>query len=255
MSVDFARDDERPHVGTLTVDFDRLNLVRTDRIETVADAVRSVPADVSVLVLRGGADGLTAGLDLDWAKDRTAHEGYALLASLYELIEAVRELDAVTVCDCRGYALGAGFELALACDFRVATEEAALGLPEVNVGLPTVIQGGLLLRLVGLATAKELIYLGRTVSGERAAELDLVHAVAPESDYDGAVAGLVDELAAKSPLVLSWQKRVFREWRSVGLESGMASSVGLGAQCFGTHDQREAMAAFLESRDPAFEGR
>lgn len=80
---------------------------------------------------------------------------------------AVRDLDAVTVCGCDEYALGAGLELAMACDFRVARVDAALGLPEVDVGLVTGIQGGLLIRFVGLQAARELVYTGEPESGTR----------------------------------------------------------------------------------------
>lgn len=252
MTVDFDRDADRPHVGRLRLDFGSLNLLRTSRLETFDDALADVPPAVSVVTIAGAGDGLTAGLDLDWAKDRSPREGRALLSTLYDAIESVRDLDAVTVCCTGAYALGAGFEFAMACDFRVATAEAVLGLPEVTVGLPTVVQGGLLTRYVGLQTAKELIYLGETVTGDRAADLGLVNESAPAEAYPEAVADLVDRLASKSPMVLAQQKRVFREWRSRGLESGMARSVGPGAACFGTEDQREAMGAFLAGRDPEF---
>ena len=255
MNVDLHHEEERPHVAHLRIDFGSLNLVTTERLRDLDAAVRSVPEDVSVLSIAPEGEGLSAGLDLEWARERTPHEGWELLSTLYRAIQAVRDVDAVTVCGLGEYAIGAGFELAMACDFRIASPEASLGLPEVDVGLPTVIQGGLLLRLVGLQRAKELIYLGETVSGERARELGLVNEAASGEAYEGAIEGTVDALAEKSPLVLAWQKRVFRAWRSPGLESGMERSVGMGAQCFGTHDQREAMSAFLEDRQPSFERR
>jgi len=105
-----------------------------------------------------------------------------MLTNLYELMQGVRNLDAVTVCRCGEYALGGGLELAMSCDFRVATEDAALGLPEIDAGLVTGIQGGLLVRLVGLQAAKEIVYTGEPVSGLDAEELGLVNrAVAPDA--------------------------------------------------------------------------
>lgn len=258
MSVTLTRESERPHVAHLRFDFNDLNLLSVGEAESLREEVRSVPEEIAVLTI-GAEDGddhrargLSAGLDLEWAHTLDAHEGQDLLAAFYGMIEAVRNLDAVVVCRCGSYTLGVGFELAMACEFRLATEDASLGLPEVNVGLPTVIHGGLLTRLVGLGTANELIYAGRTLSGEEARDLDLVNrAVAPE-EYEEATADLVSELAEKSPKALRSQKRVMRRFRSVGLERGMEASVGDIGRVFGTDEQREAMEAFLEDRSPEF---
>jgi enoyl-CoA hydratase len=266
MSVERTRDPERPHVAHVRLDVGDLNLFTAETASSFRRAVESTPEAVSVLTVAAeghdevGADGdaprgLSAGLDLEWAKELTPHEGQALLEAFYDAIEALRETDAVAVCGCGDYTLGVGFELALACEFRVATEDAVLGLPEVDVGLPTVIHGGLLLRLVGEGVANELIYTGEPVSGARAAELGLATRAVDAAAYGDAFDDLVGTLAGKSPLTLRLQKRVMRRLRSNGLESGMAASVGDAGRAFGSHDQREAMAAFLEDREPSFEGR
>jgi enoyl-CoA hydratase len=258
MSVTFERDEDRPHVGHLRLSVGDLNLLSVEAMADLADAAGRVPDDVAVLTVAADpleeTEGLTAGLDLSEAREFDAHEGLAMFEVLYGAIEAVRDVDAVTVCGCGAYTFGAGLELAMACDFRIAPADASLGLPEVDVGLPTVIHGGLLLRLVGETAAKELIYTGEPVSGERAAALGLVTDAVPEAEYADAVRERVDQLAGKSPLVLGRQKQVFRLWRSVGLERGMQASLWPGALSFGTHDQQEAMAAFFEDRDPSFEG-
>jgi len=182
-------------------------------------------------------------------------EAREFLRSLRGMIRTVRDADAVTLCGCGGYALGAGLELAMACDFRVATADAALGLPEIDVGLVTGIQGGLLIRLVGPQAAKELVYTGDPLSGAEATELGLVNRAPPADEYEAAIDDYVDTLAAKSPHVLREQKRVFRAWRSAGIERGTDHSLESIAACFDTHDQQEAMGAFLEDREPTFEGR
>lgn len=169
------------------------------------------------------------------------------------MIEAVRDIGSVVICGCGAYSLGAGLELAMACEFRVATAEARVGLPEVNVGLPTVIHGGLLTRLVGYGTATELIYTGETIPGTRAAELGLLNRAVPPENYGEALEGLVSSVASKGSNVLKTQKRVLRRYRSVGLERGMEASIGDMGRVFGTDEQREAMDAFLEGREPDFE--
>ncbi|WP_254763697.1 enoyl-CoA hydratase/isomerase family protein [Natrinema marinum] len=262
MAVTLSQESERPHVAHLRLDYNDLNLLTVDEADSVRETVASVPDEVSVLTIaadRTGASGdeirgLSAGLNLEWAQSLSAHEGHDLLRAFYEMIEAVRDLDAVVVCSCGAYTLGAAFELAIACEFRVATADARLGLPEVTVGLPTVIHGGLLLRLAGTQTAAELVYTGKTLSGAEAAERRLVNRAVAPAEYDDALDDLVDSLAAKSPQILRTQKRVLRRFRSLGLERGMEASIGDIGRTFGTPDQREAMAAFLDDREPEFDG-
>lgn len=256
MSVDIERDEEHDHVAHATFDgAGDLNLFSPDAVAGLRDAMYEVPGDVSVLTLRGKGDGFTGGLDLRAARDFSTKEAREFIQLLHETMQAVRNLDAVTVFGAGDYCLGAGLELAMSCDFRVATEESALGLPEIDVGLVTGIEGGLLIPLVGVQAAKKIIYTGDPVSGTEAAELGLVNAAVPVDDHDAAIEEYVETLAGKSPVVLQWQKQVFRAWRFNGLENGIEHSGEVIAHCFGLDDQTEAMDAFLEKREPEFEGR
>jgi enoyl-CoA hydratase len=252
MPVTLSRDPDREHVAHLELSAGDLNLLSPDLIAELRETAADLPGGVSVLTVSGDGDGLTGGLKLDEVREFSATEARDLLRDLRGAIRNVRDADPVTVCGCGGYALGAGLELAMACDFRVAEREAALGLPEIDVGLVTGIQGGLLIRLVGLQAAKELIYTGEPVSGAEAEELGLVNRAVAPGEHDAAVGQVVDTLAAKSPLVLRRQKEAFRAWRSVGVERGVDHTMELIAACFDTRDQSEAMAAFLEGREPTF---
>lgn len=255
----YLDDGERQHVAHIRIDFDDLNLVTTEWIEDLTTTARSVPEDVSIVTVGAppngtdGIRGVSAGMDLEEGLNISGPDAWMFVEKLYEAIAAVRDLDALTICSCGDVAIGAGFELALACDFRLATPDAQLGLPEINVGSPTVIMGGLLIRHVGLAKAKEMIYSGELISGSEALEYDLVTETAPPAEYESALADLVDRFADKSPAALQWQSYVFRYWRSVGLELGMKHSIGISATCFGTPEQQEAMQAFMEKRDPEFD--
>lgn len=260
MSVTITQEANRPHVAHLRIDVNDLNLLTVDEVEDISRTINEVPDEVAVLTIaanqseipEGDIRGLTAGLNLEWAKDLSPHEGQDLLRSIYELTQAVRDLEAVTICSCGDYTLGAGFELAMGCEFRIATANATLGLPETKVGLPTVIHGGLLIRLAGEQVANELIYTGTTVTGTQAKELAIVNRAVTSDDYGKVMDELVDNLAAKSPLVMKLQKRVMQRYRSQGLEAGIKASIADVARCFGTDDQHEAMTAFLEDRNPEF---
>jgi enoyl-CoA hydratase len=252
MEAWFDRNDEYPHVAHLRFDFGTLNLLTPSAIDALTAAVNDVPEYVSILIIRGVVDdpdtvgGLTGGLHLDTVKDYDTTEARELIGQLYRTMERIRNLNAVTICGCGEYALGAGLELEMSCDFRVATKDAALGLPEIDVGLVTGIQGGLLIRLVGLQVAKELVFTGETISGERAKALRLVNYAVTADEYEAMLTDLVETLAAKSPRILAWQTDMFRALRSNGVEAGMMSSRETIAMCFGTDDQRDAMEAFLE---------
>lgn len=257
-NVTVERDPERDHVAHLRVDVDEMNRITAPRLDAVRTRVEAVPDGVSVLTLAAAGElsearGLAAGLDLREAVEFSAADAHHLFETLHGTVEAIRELDAVTVCCCGAYTIGAGLELALAADFRVATAAAALGLPEVDVGLPTVLHGSLLPLFVGYGDAAELVFLGEPFSGTRAAEAGLVHEAPPKRDYAATVERYVDALAAKSPPVLRHQKRVVRTWRSNGLEAAAPASIGRGLACFAEPDREEAMRAFLEDREPTWE--
>jgi enoyl-CoA hydratase len=257
-SVTFDRESDRPHVGHLRIDVDDMNRLTAPRLAAIHDGVEAIPDDVSVVTVAAAGDlsdarGLAAGLDLTAAVEFSTEDARDLFETLHATAEAIRDLDAVTVCACGGYTIGAGLELAMAADFRVATAESALGLPEVDVGIPTVLYGSLLPLFVGYGDAAELVFLGDPFSGARAAEAGLVHDAPPESEYAATVSEYVDRLAEKSPPVLRYQKRVVRTWRSNGLEAAVDGSVAPGLACFGLPDREEAMRAFLENRDPVWE--
>lgn len=259
MAVTLTRRNDYEHAATLRIDAGELNFFGTDTIAAIREAIEDIPTDVSVLVIRGtdngGEGGLTAGIPLDDVKDISTTEARRVITELHEMMDIIRNLDAVTVCCCGEYALGAGLELAISCDFRIATDTAKLGLPEIDIGLVTGIQGGLLVRLVGLQKAKELVYTGDLISGTKAEDIGLVNNAVPPEDYELYIDSLVERLAEKSPLIVQMQTRVFRGLRSNGIESGVDASVETIAACFDTYDQTEAMVAFLESREPSFEGR
>jgi 2-oxoglutaroyl-CoA hydrolase len=156
----------------------------------------------------------------------------------------------------QGYAFGVGLELALACDFRLAAEDVELALPEVKLGMIPG-SGGTqrLVRLIGLARAKDAIMRGRRIGAEEALALGLVTQVVPVEELDAAVDRLIAELAELSPLALAMAKRVL----DLAEESPLHVGLHVEGLAYGllrsTHDFREGVEAFGEKRKPRFEGR
>jgi enoyl-CoA hydratase len=157
-----------------------------------------------------------------------------------------------TIAAVNGFALGGGCELALACDVRFASKAAKLGQPEVTIGIIPGWGGTQRLpRVVGIGRAKELIMTGRLVDAEEALRIGLVNAVFPPEELVEKTLELARDLAAKSPLVLAAAKQAMNRTLVGDLGAEAEAFAGL----FGSDDQREGMAAFIEKRPPAFTGR
>ena len=147
-----------------------------------------------------------------------------------------------------GPCLGAGFELALACDLRVAAAGALLGLPEVRVGIPSVIQAALLPLLVGPGRAAELLLTGEPVTAERARDWGLVNEVVPAERVGAAAEALAARVLACGPEAVRLQKGLIVRWRETDVVSAVRLGIDAFAAAYGTAEPREGMSAYLDKR-------
>ena len=171
-------------------------------------------------------------------------------------IELARDIPKPIIAMVRGLALGAGMELAMACDMIIASEEARFGQPEIKVGL---IPGGggtqVLPRLVGEKMAKELVFTGNIISADEALRIGLINRVVAKEKLQEAVERMVESLVKKSPIVMKFAKMSINKAFEMTLSSGLAYESDLCALCFGTEDLKEGARAFSEKRAPEFKGR
>jgi 2-oxoglutaroyl-CoA hydrolase len=209
--------------------------------------------DVRAIVLTGaGGQAFTAGGDIPGFLEREPEE----LSRLAWNVAAAERCPKPVIAKLRGYALGVGLELALACDFRIAAADAELGLPEVKLGMIPG-SGGTqrLARLIGLGRAKDMIMRGRRIDAAEALAIGLVTEVVAAAELDAAVERLVDELRALSPLSLAMAKRIL----NLAYEAPLATGLELEGLAYGllrsSHDFREGVEAFDQRRPPRFEGR
>jgi enoyl-CoA hydratase len=186
----------------------------------------------------------------------SALEGQAYSALGHEVFGRLEALDVPVVAAVNGAALGGGLELALACDFVVASDQARLGLPETTLGLIPGFGGTQRLALrIGLARARDLIYLGRVIEAGEALRLGLVDRVVAADALMAEAARFAAELAGRAPVALRQAKRLTRAAAQAAMASALAHEVDAFATTFASEDRSEGLRAFLEKRPPVWKGR
>ena len=170
--------------------------------------------------------------------------------------EKLASLPIPTLAAMEGYALGGGLELALACDLRLASSSAKLGLPEITLGIMPGAGGTVRLAcLVGPARAKEMIFMGRPVDAERALQWGLVNAVVPAEEFEAEVAKWTQRVLRQSRVAMTTAKAAVDGGLLLEPGAALARETLLWAGLFDSYDQKEGMRAFLEKRKPVFEDR
>jgi enoyl-CoA hydratase/carnithine racemase len=234
-----------------------LNAMSRGLISELRLALERAQSDpnVSIIVLSGAGGNFCAGDDLKEAEHQTAEDFLALILDLQRLTRLLQLGEKPTVAAMDGYAVGGGFELALACDFRVASTRAHMGCVEARVGM--VITGGtsvLLPHLVGQGVAREIILLADIFEAAIAQRLGLLHRLVEPERLDAEVQALTDKLLSRAPLSLRESKQLLNRPLEAALERAFQNEIEAIMRCFGTADGHEATVAFREKRSPVFQG-
>ena len=251
--IGLERDDA---VAVVTVDRqEALNALDPPTLAELRDRLAELAEDdgVRALVLTGaGERAFVAGADIKAMSEMDLGQAQAWGELGHETASLLETMPKPTIAAVNGFALGGGCELALACDVRYASATAKLGQPEVSIGIIPGWGGTQRLpRTVGIGLAKELIMTGRLVGADEALRIGLVNAVFPPDELLDKSLELAGSLAAKSPLVLAAAKQAMNRTLYGDLGAEAEAFAGL----FGSADQREGMAAFIEKRQPEFKGR
>lgn len=211
------------------------------------DAVRAV-------VFTGAGDrAFAAGADVARLTDYTAET--ALQSGMQKLFDDIEAFGKPTIAAVNGYALGGGCELAMACDIRIASQEAKFGLPECALAiLPGAGGTQRLTRLVGLGHAMDLILTGRIVSAQEALAMGLVTRVVAPAELRDAAVGIAEAVLAKGPLAVRMAKLVVRVGADVDQRTGLVLERLAQALLYDSADKREGVAAFFDKREPVFTG-
>jgi enoyl-CoA hydratase/carnithine racemase len=239
-------------VARVTLDRPPLNLFEPGMIAMLRETIQRAGADpqTRVIVLTGAGRAFQAGMDVNVLRGLDVASAKTMIGSLQAAIGAVHDAPVPVIARVNGAALGAGFELMLACDMRVAVPDAPLGLPEVQVGVPSVIEAALLAPAIGPARAAELLFTGDSVRAGDAADWGLVNRVVPAADLDVAVDRIVSRILAAAPGAIRLQKELVIRWRQTDLASAVRYGINAFATSYGTDEAREGAEAFLSKREP-----
>lgn len=255
--LDLALDDhdERGSVARIVVDNQaRLNVLNSELIRQLTAAINSLADNerLRVLILTGagsrafigGADiNEMAALDNPSAIEKSSARGF--ITRLHEACAALRQLPVPVIARIDGYCLGAGLEIAASCDLRVAADHSTFGMPEVRVGIPSVIEAALLPRLIGWGKAAELIYTGESISASEALACGLVERVVPRAALDKAVERWTQAILEGGPCALRLQKSLIREWERLPLDQAIDRGIESFVAAYETDEPRRLMQRFL----------
>jgi enoyl-CoA hydratase/carnithine racemase len=247
--------DDRDGVRTLTLNRpERRNAINPQLWIELADALRAAARDdLRVLVITGAGGAFCSGADISTPED--IHPRHKL-RRLTDVALALHELAIPTIAKVTGVAVGAGWNLALGCDFVVATPQSRFCQVFSKRGLSVDLGGSWLLpKLVGLQQAKRLVLLSETIGAEEAHSLGLVSWVKPDGQIDQFVADLATRLAAGPPVALAQSKALLNDGANATLREALANEARAQPGNFATADSIEAYAAFAQKREPAFTGR
>lgn len=230
-----------------------MNIEVFDGLAAAADEVAK-NEDVRVLVVAGEGRSFSSGIDTS-SFGTVSGDPTTMIARAQAGFRRIAALPIPTIASIRGHAIGAGLQLALACDIRVVTRDASLGLLEARYGLVPDLGGTQQLpRLVGPGRAKKMIWLAERVTGEEAGAIGLAEVVTEEATLDKTVDDLADGLAAAPPLAVREVKRLVTLAATAEVEAGMDEEAKAQHQMLTSNDFAEAISAFLEKRPPRYSG-
>ena len=236
-------------VARLIVDHPgKLNILNRALIAALAEKARSLAgvSDLRAVVLTGAGERAFIGgadiRDLAALEQDTAKE---FITALHHVCEALRLLPVPVIARINGYALGAGLEVAAACDLRIASQHSRFGMPEVRVGIPSVIEAALLPGLIGWGRTRRLLLTAETIDAPVAERWGLVDWCVPAAQLDAAVEELIDAILACGANAIRLQKTLIREWEDLPLSQAIERGIACLAESYASDEPKQLMGAFL----------
>ncbi|MEV0084805.1 enoyl-CoA hydratase-related protein [Saccharopolyspora sp. NPDC050642] len=240
--------DVQQRDNVLHVVFDRpekLNAMRREDIDAVPALIAGA-SDIRAIVFRGaGERAFSAGVDVrEFLSLTTPDSARDFISALRDMLASVRRAPVTTICAIDGYCIGGALELAVACDVRLVTTRSSFGLPEIKLGIPSVIDAGLLQQYVGLGHAKEMILTGDLYPATAPQLAGLCNRLVEPSGLEEVLETFLAKVTCHTTTVLASQKRLFETWQNTTTDVGIDVSVGEFAGTFAAADTMEALTRY-----------
>lgn len=237
-------------VATLALDnARRLNSMNTPLMEEMVETLEALARedDLRALILTGDGDkAFVGGADIkEMGAIASPHDARAFITKVHKCCHAVRAVPAPTIARINGFCFGAGFELAAACDLRVAADSAVFGMPEVKLGIPSVVEAALLPQLIGWGRTRQILLLGENFSAAEAEAWGFLEARVPAAELDAAVETWIGQLMTSTPNAVRIQKKLIRDWEDLPVRAAVQAGIDAFARAYESDEPAEAMAEFL----------
>lgn len=230
----------------------KLNILHEPLMDEMITAIETVSGktELRCVVLTGSGDGsFIGGADIKSMAVLDSIGARAFITKLHRVCAAIRDCPVPVIARVNGYCLGAGMEIAAACDMRAAISNAKFGMPEVRVGIPSVIEAALLPRLIGWGRTNELLMTGRLMDANEALGMGFVESVAEDmGGLDAVVDGWVEDIVNAGPLAIRSQKRLMRRWESLSPDDAIAAGIDAFAEAYATDEPEQYMRKFLDRK-------
>ncbi len=248
-------DRARGRVAFVTIDnAKKLNSLSSDVMAEATAVFQSLAADPTLraVVLTGQGKAFIGGANIDeMAAIASPAEGRAFITKVHRLSRAIRDTPVPVVAAINGWCLGAGLEVAAACDMRLASDTAIMGMPEVKLGIPSVIEAALLPTLIGWGRTRRILMTGETFSARDALAWGLVEEIHPPELLNAACDALLDKLLEAEPRALALQKALMQRWEDLPMSQAIAAGIDAFEDAWSTAEPAQAMARFQAERAAA----
>ncbi len=249
---------ERTSSGTgefATITYDReakLNALHSEGISQLSRSFDSIADDSSVraVILKGaGKRAFVGGADITELSNLEVDTAKIFIRSLHNLFAKIRNFPVPVIAEINGYALGAGMELAAACDIRISSNSAIFGMPEVKVGVPSVIEAALLPRLVGWGRSNYLVLTGESIDAETAYDWGFLAAQVPAEQLRQESIRVAEAIANSGPLAVRSQKELIRQWEKFSLEDGIHLGIDVFSGAYKNREPKIMMNQFFQRKN------
>ena len=231
-----------------------LNALNTEVLAELEEYIDNIPSDIRVLIITGdGPKSFVAGADIAEMSNLTPEGGLEFGRRGARVFKKIEDLDIPVIAAINGFALGGGCEIAMACDIRIAAENAKFGQPEVGLGIIPGFSGTYrLAKLVGQGMAKDLIFSGRTIRADEALRIGLVNQVVKSEELMDVAKDLASKIAQNAPIAVKYAKQCINQNYDMERDTALAFENEMFAKCFATEDQKNGMNAFLKKEKVIF---